>query len=384
MTLRLPCCAIVLALSIVAPALAQPAPAVKIVSEARYTPAGSQQLVVHSGRLGRDFIVVVSAPPPGPLVATGQKLPAVYTLDGGYGVVGPLAQMMAWAFMMSPAYVVSVDYPQGQSAKRDADFLHRATVRDGATIGGGGAAFEAFLTQDLRPFLEARYPLDPDKAILFGHSYGGLFAANVLADAPGSFAGFVIASPSVFADPQLLTRLAAAAPSGKGRRVFVAVGGLETTNNMVAGAEQVAATLSAPGSTFSVQRRVFAGETHISYYPLLVPAALAWVLPPGGATPGAPPSARKPIDVAPEALERLVGVYAIADGRLITVTRKNATLFAGMTGYPGGQVLAETPQRFFAPGFDVVMTFEVGASGPATAVVVRINGAEIRAVRKSP
>jgi hypothetical protein len=59
-------------------------------------------------------------------------------------------------------------------------------------------------------------------------------------------------------------------------------------------------------------------------------------------------------------------------------------LIAGMTGYTGGQVLAETPQRFFVPGFDVVMTFEVGAAGPATAVVVRINGAEFRAARKSP
>jgi predicted alpha/beta superfamily hydrolase len=384
MTLRLPCCAIALACTLAAPALAQPGPAVRVVSEAPYAPAGAQQLVVHSGRLGRDFIVVVSAPPPGPLVAPGRKLPAIYALDGGYGVVGPLAQMMAWAFMMAPAYVVSVDYPQGQGDKRDTDFLHRTTVRDGRAIGGGGVAFEAFLTQDLRPFLEARYPLDPTRAILFGHSYGGLFAANVLADAPTSFAGFVIASPSVFADPQVLARLAAAAPNGQGRRVFVAAGGLETTNDMATNAEQLAAILSAPGSTFSVEKRVFPGENHISYYPQLVPAALAWVLPPGDATTAAPLAQRKAIGLAPEALERLTGVYATADGRLITVTRKAGMLFAGMTGYPGGQVLAETPQRFFVPGFDVLMTFDVGPAGPASAVVVRINGAEFRAVRKSP
>jgi hypothetical protein len=86
--------------------------------------------------------------------------------------------------------------------------------------------------------------------------------------------------------------------------------------------------------------------------------------------------------VTPGELDRLVGVYALADGRVITVTRKAASLFAGMSGYPGGEVLAETPTRFFAPGLDVLITFEVGAAGPASAVVVRINGAEIRAVRK--
>ena len=360
-------------------AVAEPAQPIAIVSEGPYAPAGAQQLVVHSARLQRDYVVVVSAPPPGPLTA-GHKLPAIYALDGGYGVAGPIAQMMAWAFMMSPAYVVSIGYPDGHAADRDTDLLHRATVRDGATIGGGGAAFEAFLESDLRPWLEARYPLDPNRAILFGHSYGGLFAANVLADAPTSFAGYVIASPSVFADPQLLARLPAAAPKGGGRRVYVAVGGGETANDMVGDAKRIGAALSAPGSTFVVQTRIFDGETHISYFPLLVPAAFGWILPLSAAPPPAQP---KPIAVAPETLERLVGVYALEGGRVITVTRQGAKLFAGMTGYPGGEVLAETATRFFAPGLDVQIDFEIGPAGKASAVVAHVNGAVIRAVRKS-
>jgi pimeloyl-ACP methyl ester carboxylesterase len=254
-------------------------------------------------------------------------------------------------------------------------------VRDGATVGGGGAAFEAFLIQDLRPFLEARYPLDPDKAILFGHSYGGLFAANVLAGAPTSFAGYIIASPSVFADRGVLARLPAAAAQGEGRRVYVAVGGIEISDGITEDAKRVAAVLGAPGSTLVTKLRVFDGETHISYYPQLVPAAFAWILPTGA---GAPPVQPHAIAVNPEQLDRLVGVYALADGRAVTVTRQGAKLIAGMTGYPGGEVLAETPTRFFAPGLDVQMIFEAGASGAASAVVVRINGAEMRAVRKTP
>ncbi|HLK24671.1 MAG TPA: alpha/beta hydrolase-fold protein [Caulobacteraceae bacterium] len=377
---RLICGLVAAACLVCSPAIADPAEAVRVLADTPYEPASSHQLTVHSERLGRDFVVVVSAPS-SPLIEPGQKLPAIYALDGGYGIAGPIAQMMAWAVMMAPAYVIAIGYPDGKANERDTDFLHRATVRDGASIGGGGAAFQAFLSKDLRPFLEARYPLDPSKAILFGHSYGGLFAANVLASAPTSYAGYVIASPSVFADPQLLAGLAPAASKGQGRRVFVAVGAEETANGMVRDAGRVADLLSASPSTFVVQKRVFAGAGHISYYPLLVPAAFAWVLPVGSV---APPVQRHAIDVTPEELDRLVGVYSLADGRLVTVTRKGATLLAGMTGYPGGEVLAETPTRFFAPGLDVLMTFEVGAAGRASAVVVRINGAELRAIRTNP
>lgn len=378
MSLRVTACSLFAAFALAEPALAQPTPPVTTVSEAPHQPAGTQRLVVHSTRLGRDFILVVSAPPAAVPIPQGQKLPAVYALDGGYSIVGPVAQMMTWAFAASPAYVVAISYPDDQRAKRDTDLLHRTTTRDGQTVGGGGAAFQAFLMQDLRPYLEARYPLDPGKAILFGHSYGGLFAATMLAEAPQSFAGYIIASPSASPDPGIATRVAAAAAKGEGRRVYVGAGALETANDMVANAGRIADALSAPGSTFKTAKHVFEGGNHISYYPRLVPEALAWVLP----TSAAAPVTRKAIAVSPDALERLVGVYAIGGGRVITVTRKDAALIVGMTGYPGGEVLAETPTRFFVQGLDVTVTFEGPADGLATAVVVRISGADIRGVRQ--
>jgi predicted alpha/beta superfamily hydrolase len=362
---------------IAASAVAQPA-VLKIVSEGPDAPAGAQRLVVHSERLGRDFVVVVSAPS-GPFVHPGQKVAAIYALDAGYGVAGPLGQLMTWSATMSPAYVVSVGYPDGQPNRRDTDLLFRPTVRDGATIGGGGAAFEAFLTEDLRPFLEARYPLEPAKAILFGHSYGGLFAANVLASAPHAFAGYIIASPSVPADPQLLSGLAQAAPRGDGRRVYVAVGEREDAG-MVEGAKQVAAILTGPGSTFTVESHVFAGEGHIAYYPELVPAAFAWILPP----PAAPLVTHTAIAIAPASLQRLAGVYAIGDGRLITVTVRQGKLYASLTGSPQGEFRPETPLRFFtedAPGFDITITFQVAGDGAASALVLSMNGVETRALR---
>ena len=376
---RLSCAAIFLCL-IAAAALAQPAP-LKVMFEGPETPAGEHRFVVHSQRVGRDFVVVVSTPS-GPYVHPGQKVAAIYALDAGYGVAGPLGQLMTWSATMAPAYVVSIGYPLGQPNQRDTDLLFRPTVRDGATIGGGGAAFEAFLTDELRPFLEARYALDPAKAILFGHSYGGLFAANVLASTPDAFAGYIIASPSVVADPQVLAGLAQAVSRGGGRRVYVAVGEREDAG-MLQGVQHVAAILAGPGSTFTVQSRVFAGESHIGYYPQLVPAAFAWILPP----PAPPAVTHTAITLPAAALDRLAGVYAIGDGRLITVTVRDGRLFASLTGSPQGEFRPEAPLKFYtdaAPGFDITLTFQAAAAGPASAVVLSMNGVETRAARKAP
>jgi predicted alpha/beta superfamily hydrolase len=375
-------------------AVAQSAPELKVISEGAYSSGGAQRFVLHSARVGRDFLVVVTPPPTASVLdsslpshhrSANQKYPAIYALDAGWGIAGPLAQMMAQTQIMSPAYVISIGYPADQTDPRNADLLHRAFIDSGQTYGGGGAIFQKFLTEDLRPFLELQYPLDPDKAILFGHSFGGLFTANVLATSPAAFSGYIIGSPSVWADPQLLPDLAAAASKGKGRRVYVAVGERETEDlggkrapTMVQGVEQIAATLGAPNSTFKVEKRIFAGGTHISYYPMLVPTAFAWMLPPAGA-------GRVSVAVPPEDLEQVVGAYQLPDGRIVTIRRDGAKIFARVTGMPGeSELLAETSRRFFLPGgFDVLYTFEGSTYSQASSLLVRVNSTESRAMRKT-
>jgi predicted alpha/beta superfamily hydrolase len=371
---------------LVAPTLAQTKSKLTVLSEIGGSAGGTRQFVVHSALVGRDFVVAVSAPPKfgswisADLAAAGskqpdQKLPAIYALDAGYGIAGPMAQMLAGVATMSPAYIVSVGYGEGQVNWRRTDLLYRSATAGGVTYGGGGAGFQAFLTQELRPFLEAKYPLDPNKAILFGHSFGGLFAANVLAESPEAFNGYVIGSPSVWIDPEVLAKLSTTA-KGTGHRVFVAVGEREDTK-MHEGVSQLVATLTAAPSSFKVESRVFAGESEISYYPLLVQAAFTWILPPPG-------TGRTTITLSPEALQRIAGVYQLADGRVVTVNLKAAKAFVAVTGMPGeSELLAETAQRFFLPGgYNVLFTFEGSMDEPASSLMVSMNGTELRASRR--
>ena len=364
----------------------QSAPRLTVVSESE-ADGNARQFVVHSALVNRDFAVTVSPPPifaswvSEDMKAAGsrqkdQKLPAIYALDSGYGIAGPIAQMMVAVGTMSPAWVVSIGYPEGQTDSRRTDFLYRPVSDGGATFGGGGSRFQAFLTHELRPFLEAKYPLDPARAILFGHSFGGLFAAGVLAESPDAFDGYIIASASVWIDPHVLDKFAAA-PGSKMHRVFVAAGDLED-RKMLDGVNQLAARLIAASSSFQVEKRVFANGDHISYYPELVPEAFAWIAPPPGAGHTA-------ITLPLESLQRVAGDYQLADGRVVTVTLKASKAFVQVTGMPGqSELLPETPQRFFLPiGFNVVMTFEGAMDAPATSILVDMNGAVMRANRKA-
>jgi pimeloyl-ACP methyl ester carboxylesterase len=355
---------------------------ITVVSEQPYAVEGAQRFVLTSRTLGRDFIVVVTPPAvpivpgmPGPRL--DQRLPAVYALDGGYGVAGPLAQVMTMSGVTAPAYGVSIDYPPG-AGQRSTDFLFAPVTEGGSTYGGGGPAFLTFLTDELLPFLEARYPIDPERAVLFGHSFGGLFAANVLAEAPDSFSGYIIASASTWRDPSLTERLAGAAPRAGARRVFVGVGERED-ERMRAAAQEIADALGAAGSTVKVESHVFEGENHVSYYPKLTQAGLAWTIPSNA-------GGRTPTGIGSEAMDRVAGVYLLPDGRHATIKRSGGGLAAELPGAPGDTaLLAETSTRFFPPGGDdILLEFEGPSSGPANVLVLTTGGGVIRAVRAVP
>jgi predicted alpha/beta superfamily hydrolase len=344
---------------------------VRLVNE-RPASSGAIELVLQSERLGRHYPVVVT-PPSGDFAARGRKLPAIYVLDGGYGMAGAIGQFLGGVRMMSLAYVVSVGAP---NADRIFDFVDTPIERDGARVGGGGAAFRDFLLHELRPYLESRFPLDAGNSALFGHSLGGAFAAGVLSRSPDAFSAYVIGSPALWADPRLPTVLAEVVSKGSKARVYLSVGEKEG-GELLQDFERLRAAVTAAGSAFSVQTRVFAGETHVSYLPQLVTASFSWALPPPAATP-----ARTALSLPPEALDRVVGVYELEDGRTVTITRSGTQIFSQVSTGLKAPLLAETPSTFFVRGFDYVVTFESPDGALPTGLVLRMNGAEVRARRR--
>lgn len=355
------------------------APAVRaapltIVSETPIAEQNATRFVVHADRLGRNYEVIVQLPI-AKVFLPGQKLATIYALDGGYGQAGPNSVFLGGRAMMEPAIVVSIDFLRDQPSSRAEDFAHRPFTADGATLGGGGAAFEAFLLQDLRPFIEARYPADPAGSVLFGHSMGGVFATNVFADNPDAFAGYIIGSVVVPRDPSIVDRVAKATARAHGERVFLAVGGAEdatTKEKRLMGqgfAALTAAFRTNPG--VKLQAKSYAGENHISYYPNLILDGFRFVLPPIAPVdlPYAP--------LSDEALARYVGTYALPDGRILTVKPGfESYLSVQVDDKPAGYMMPNGTDRFYAYRADLDVRFD------PQGLTLTGRGAKVRAERK--
>jgi predicted alpha/beta superfamily hydrolase len=224
------------------------------------------QIVVTSPSLKRDFMVRVippAAPPP-----AGAKAAAIYVLDGNLysGMAADTMRLMTLEGRFPPTYVIAIGYDTTNPAVviggRQNDYLHRKATEPGKTVayGGGGAQFEAFLVDELKQFMEARLGIDPGRSYLAGHSYGGLFVANIASRRPNAFAGYAIGSPSVWADADLPAQLAV--QKGGSRKVFIGVGALEVEEgiDMVKDAQAVAEAMTKAG--FAVRRKVYAEQGH--------------------------------------------------------------------------------------------------------------------------
>ncbi len=169
---------------------------------------GSAVHVLHSQAVGDDFEISIFAPPP---EAEG-PLPVVYFTDANVavGLAANIVNLLQVGAEIPPVRLVCIGYPIADDLARWARLRTRdftpttdaalesglAAMAGGEVHGGGASAFLDFLTGELRPWVEARYQVTDDSALI-GYSDGGLFAAYTLLHRPSSFRRYVIGSPTL-------------------------------------------------------------------------------------------------------------------------------------------------------------------------------------------
>lgn len=148
---------------------------------------------------------------------------------------------------------------------------------------GGAARFLAFLTREVRPWIEARYDVARNGSVLFGSSLAGLFTLYALSTEPDAFDHYIAVSPALWWDDEVLFSMEADLAAERrdvDADVFLAVGALEedARNPMLArfrlvtNVERLAETLRGRGyPSLRLRTSVLEGETHTS----VVPVALA-------------------------------------------------------------------------------------------------------------
>lgn len=67
---------------------------------------------------------------------------------------------------------------------------------------GGGEDFSSFLVDELIPHIEKQFPTSSYRTLI-GHSFGGLFAVNMMINHPGHFKNYIAMDPSLWWDNEL-------------------------------------------------------------------------------------------------------------------------------------------------------------------------------------
>ena len=211
-------------------------PEYRIFDAVPETHALSRQDVTVGGRGYRLFRAIPKGVPP------EAGWPSIWMLDGNavFDRIGPrdLAAHPGLA-------IIGIGYPVARifdTTARALDYTPpgpEATDDRGRPVGGADA-FRARLTGPLREAAGAGAGLDPTRRVLWGHSYGGLFALHCLLTDPRVFAGWAPVSPSTGFGGRALRRLADTAP-------HLPAGGIALLRIMLGDAEHRSGTAAPAG-----------------------------------------------------------------------------------------------------------------------------------------
>jgi len=178
---------------------------------------------LNSPETGTEYWIFIDAPKvPGPW-------PAVAFLDGDDMFAAAVAAYQTLPMGTVPALLlVGVGYGGsfGKPANRrgrDYTPVHHSDEPDS----GGANAFLKFLTTTLWPELAKRYPIDPVRCGLAGHSLGSLLALYALFQTQPFFTHYLASAPSIWWAERAILRQAAdlrARHSNLPARLFLSVG----------------------------------------------------------------------------------------------------------------------------------------------------------------
>lgn len=87
-----------------------------------------------------------------------------------------------------------------------------------------------------------------------------------------------------------------------------------------------------------------------------------------------PPKMRKEISVDPSILDRYLGIYELAPNFALAITRDGNRLYSQATGQPRTELFAESETKFFLKVVDAQITFQTGADGRATGLILHQGG----------
>jgi hypothetical protein len=166
-----------------------------------FSPALTKEFSILSTSNGANYHIKVALPQD--YSPETQKYAAIYVLDGEeiFDFVSEKCNRISSDFATSNVLVVGIGYGNDRS------FDYTPSK---ANEGGGGAEnFMLFIKNELVPEIENEYGADSlrKSRTILGHSFGGLFGAYAFTNYNKVFANYIILSPSLWYDNEIVLKL---------------------------------------------------------------------------------------------------------------------------------------------------------------------------------
>jgi predicted alpha/beta superfamily hydrolase len=197
-------------------ALAQSTPKMQSGEGRPYEIADSEVWDVPDPVSGRGYQVYVALPP-SYAKQPQRRYPVLYVTDADYAfpIIRQLARRLNVEGPQIEEFIlVGLSYGKGEDGgvSRQRDYTptpNGPSTAPANAVHGQARAYQAYLRDQAKPYITARYRTDPARALFLGHSYGALLGTQILFTEPGMFNGYVLGSPSLWYDKRHALKLEA-------------------------------------------------------------------------------------------------------------------------------------------------------------------------------
>ena len=223
---------------------------------------------------------------PGSYSFTDRSYPVVYMLDGysSFGIMVQEQRLLAFSSEVPEAIIVGISSEGGSkefiyNRARDYTPTHIPqeqlpdVVRQLTPASGGAEKFLGFIKNELIPFIESKYRCKENDRTFVGHSYGGLFGFYVLFNHPEVFNRYVMISPALLWDNQLILKQEnefSEKHESLDKVVYTTIGSLEGPFMIDPWKRLVASIKEHNYKGLQLKDEIAEGETHYTIIPFIV------------------------------------------------------------------------------------------------------------------
>lgn len=220
---------------------------------------------------------------------SSKRFPVLYVTDADYGfpIIRNISRRLnVGEDKMQEFIVVGLSYAVGEDsmASRRRDYTPTIAGANDApadAIHGEALSYINYLQDVVFPFIASKYRTDENKRLYVGHSYGGLLGAQMLFTKPELFSGYILGSPSLWYDGNVMENYEKAYADSNHdlpAKVYIYVGEYEDMkpgdwrfakrHNMVTDARQLERSLLLRNyPSLRVRLDVLSEEDHLSVAP---------------------------------------------------------------------------------------------------------------------